>query len=111
MTFEHLEERVLANERALAALNESIKSAHKRIDENDALTSQIHKLATSIETLAYQVKIQGSRVEETINRQQNQSSRIGALENKPALRWEAIVTQLTSLTVAAIFGAAIAKFM
>lgn len=111
MNQEQMEELILANGRDIAAAKESLKSAHKRIDENDALTKQVCKLAASIETLAYQVKVQGDRVEEMIRSQQDQGKRIGALEIKPGVKWEALVRQLTGLAVAAAFGALMAKFM
>lgn len=38
----------LEHTREIAALWESLKSAHKRIDENDRLTAGIHKLAKNI---------------------------------------------------------------
>ena len=106
---------LMEHEGDIRAIWESTKSAHKRIDENDRIIDGIHKLAANVETLALQVKHLTEKMESSIahleSGQKSQGERIGALEQKPAKRWEALVAQAITLIVAAIGGAIIAKFI
>lgn len=111
MNMEQLEEQVQKNSRDITALKETAKSAHKRIDGTDALVAQLHKLAISVETLAYQVKSQNEKIGAIVEGQQNQGERIGTLEKKPGIKWETLSSQITALAVAAVFGAIIAKII
>ncbi len=99
----------------VAALKERVKSAHKRIDENDRITEGIYKIASNVEALALQVKMLTESLENNVARLEGslkaQGERIGALEKKPAKRWESLITQFISLIVAAVFGVIVAKFM
>lgn len=99
----------------LAAVVESAKSAHKRIDENDRITNGIHKIATSVETLALQVKQLTDKVDESIESLKgslkSHGERIGKLEQEPGNRWKSLVAQLTQIIVAAVVGGVVAKFL
>jgi hypothetical protein len=105
----------IQNTSDIAALRESLKSAHKRIDENDRMTEGIHKLAANVEALALQVKMLTGKMDESINRIEaglkSQGERIGAIENEPAHKWKTLVAQVTGLVVAAVIGVIIAKFL
>jgi chromosome segregation ATPase len=98
-----------------AAQEERIKSAHRRIDEIDRIIDGIHKLASNVESLAMQVKMLTESVEHNIARLEGSlhehGERIGALESKPAKRWDGIVSQIITLIVAAVFGMVAGKFM
>ena len=112
MTLDQLTEQTLKHNSEIAALKESAKSAHKRIDENDQITAGIHKLAANVETLALQVKLLTDKMDTSIERIESglksQGERIGALEKEPATKWKALVAQITSLIIAAIVGGVIA---
>ena len=115
MTQEQIISKVMDHTQELAAVKESLKSAHKRIDDNDNITSGIHKLAANVETLALQVKLLTESVETSISKVElglkNQGERIGSLESKSGKRWEALITQVISLAVAALIGGAISKVL
>lgn len=74
----------------VAHIEESTKSAHKRIDGLEKLTNSIYKLASSIENLQNNVT--------------EMSERVKLIEEKPGKRWDIIVTT----AISTIVGAAIA---
>lgn len=129
----------LAMTREVAALHESLKSAHKRIDENDRITEGIYNLASSVEALTVQVTNLAQKMENSVTElktgQRAQGERIGALERvtinierlekslekfgdkvaaiekKPAARWESLVGQVIGLVVAALVGFVLSRFL
>ena len=131
--------QVVKNTADIAALWESVKSAHKRLDENDRITEGIHRLAANVEGLAQQVKLMTVKWEENVGRLEtsiksqgerigsverrisevgrqekqieNAVKRIDAIEREPAERWKGLVKQLIALAVAALFGAIVSKFV
>ena len=112
---ENVAKQVIENAKAIAAVAESAKSAHKRIDDNDRITEGIHKLASNVEALAVQVKMLTERMDSSIERIEaglkSQGERIGALEKEPAHKWKTLVAQVTALIVAAVIGVVITKFL
>ncbi len=115
MTPEQITERMLALTEELAAVKESTKSAHKRIDENDRITEGIHEIASSVQALAVQVKLLADKMDENVDSLKgsikSQGERIGKLEQEPADRWKSLVSQVIGLVVAAVAGVVLAKFI
>ena len=74
----------------LAHLEESLKAAHKRIDSIDDLTKSVYELASSIKTMQHDIKDVGDRIK--------------AIEEKPAKRWDLIVTSAITTIVGVIVG-------
>ena len=78
----------------MAHLEESVKSAHKRIDELHLLTKSVYELASSVKTMQRDVA--------------NVSDRLTAIEEKPAKRWDLIVTTaitaIVGITIGYFFG-------
>ena len=138
MTQEQLIEQLMSHSRDIAALRESGKSAHRRIDENDCIAKGIHKLAANIETLALQVKLLTERMDNTVERMEktleSQGERIGAvesagraserhelsiatllrkveaLEREPSIKWKAFVSQILAILAAVIAGVILTSF-
>lgn len=104
MNLEQLSEQNIKHGEEIAALRESLKSAHKRLDENDRVTEGIHKLASNMEALTIQIKILAEG-------QRSQGERIGALEREPADKWKDAVKQVVGLVIAAVAGVLFSKFM
>jgi septation ring formation regulator EzrA len=81
-------------EHRLTAVEESAKSAHKRIDETDELTSGIHELAADIKVMTSQltehVKRSDANNERIEDRQRSQGERIGRLETEQPLVVQAV---------------------
>lgn len=115
MTEEQRTALLLKHNEEIAAVRESSKSAHKRIDENDRITEGIHKLASNVETLALQVKLLTDKMDTNIERIESglksQGERIGAIEKEPANKWKTLVAQVTALVIAAVVGAIIASII
>jgi len=115
MTGDQLTQQIMAQSKDIAALRERVKSAHKRIDENDRITTGIHKLASNVEALALQVKLLTERMDSSINRMEksikSQDERIGAIEKEPATKWKELVRQMIALAVAALAGSMLASFI
>ena len=57
MTVEQITNQVLKQNGEIAALAENVKSAHKRIDENDRIINGIHKPASNAEALTLHIKL------------------------------------------------------
>jgi len=73
----------------LAHIEESLKSAHKRIDSIETLTKSVYELASSIKTMQHDIT--------------DMSGRLKTIEDKPAKRWDlAITTVITTLIGIAI---------
>lgn len=94
----------LEHEKRLTAVEESVKHAHRRIDEVKALSEAVnnltHSMAETNATLT-NVKESNERIEARIC---ETDERIHALELKPAKRWEAVIMQIIQLLVAGGLG-------
>lgn len=75
--------------------NERIKQLEAAINKIADLTVSVEKMAVSISTMATEIKQQGERLE--------------TIEQKPAKRWEALVSDIIKLLVAALIGFGLAK--
>lgn len=115
MTQEQMTARIVELTEQIAAARSSLKSAHKRIDDNDKITAGIHEVAASVQALAIEVKMiaeKWSKSEESIkNSIKSQGERIGKLEKEPADKWKSLVAQVIGLVVAAVVGVLISKFI
>lgn len=76
----------------IAHIEESLKSAHKRIDSIETLTKSVYELASSIKTMQHDIT--------------DMSGRLKTIEDKPAKRWDLVVTTL----ITTLLGIAIGKF-
>ena len=74
---------------------EEIGSLKHRVSELEDLTDTIHKLALSVNELAVNMK-------NMIREQENQGQRIATLEQKPAKRYDTIVTVIITALVSGI---------
>ncbi len=115
MTPEQITERMLALSEEMAAVRESTKSAHRRIDENDRITAGIHEIAASVQSLALQVKLLTDKMDESVEGLKgsikSQGERIGLLEKEPAQKWKGLVKQVVEILVAAVVGGAVGFFV
>lgn len=74
----------------MAHIEESLKSAHKRIDSVEALTKSVYELASSIKTMQHDIT--------------DMSGRIKTIEEKPAKRWDLVVTTAITTIVGIVIG-------
>jgi methyl-accepting chemotaxis protein len=122
---------VIQHTKDIAALLESVKSAHKRIDATEELSNGIHKLAANVENNTKEVKRiadrvdnglreQGRRIGETetalvkiSNMEQDiidTKARVDRIEKEPADLWKHYVKQIGGLLVAAVIGYFLSQF-
>lgn len=84
MTEQQLTEFAMDTTKNIAALWESTKSAHHRLNENDRITAGIHELAKNVAMIAAEIKGLAVRLNESVERiergQRAQGERIGAVE-------------------------------
>lgn len=74
----------------LAHIEESLKSAHKRIDSIETLTKSVYELASSIKTMQHDIT--------------DMSDKIKTIEEKPAKRWDLVVTTAITTIVGIVIG-------
>lgn len=74
----------------IAHMEESLKSAHKRIDGMNALTKSVYELASSIKTMQHDIT--------------DISGRIKTIEEKPAKRWDLVVSTVITTAVGILIG-------
>jgi chromosome segregation ATPase len=126
------EQILIQHTKEISAVQESAKSAHKRLDENDRIITGIHKLAANMENLTIEVKRLAEKLENGLREQgkrigaveaafmkvsamesdvKTALSKIESIEREPADRWKSLKTQLISLVVAAVVGGTIAVIL
>nr|DAH37281.1 MAG TPA: Hemolysin [Caudoviricetes sp.]DAZ34685.1 MAG TPA: hemolysin [Caudoviricetes sp.] len=77
-------------EHRISAVEQSIKSAHHRIND-------IEKLVESVHTIANEIK----HMREDLN---DVKERVDIIEEKPAKRWDLVVTTVVTALVSGLFG-------
>lgn len=74
----------------VAHVEESTKSAHKRLDSLETLTKSVYALAESIKTMQGEIT--------------DVSGRLKTIEEKPAKRWDLIITSTITTVVGIVIG-------
>lgn len=73
-----------------AHLEESLKAAHKRIDGLEFLTKSVYEIASSIKTMQHDLT--------------DMSGRLKTIEEKPAKRWDLVITTVITTIVGIAVG-------
>jgi chromosome segregation ATPase len=124
-TPEQLSQMVVQHTKDIAAVWESTKSAHHRLNENAEIISSIHKLAANMENLTVEVKKLAERLENGLREQgkrigeaetalikmanleayvKKANERLDKIEREPADKWKNLTAQIITLLVAAVVG-------
>ncbi len=74
----------------VAHIEESVKSAHKRIDAMESLTKSVYELAASIKAMQHDIT--------------DMSGRLRTMEEKPGKRWDLVIASLITGVVGALIG-------
>lgn len=90
-------------EHRLTEVEERSKSNSHRIDEIEKRQDKLDDLVGTVKVLAEQEK----RVEGDVKEIKDD---VKSIKDKPAKRWEAVVTQIITILVAAVAGFILAKF-
>jgi len=101
-------------EQTVAKLEERLNSHDKRIEKNENILSQIHKLTAITENLTTEVKAQGERIEKiAVNfeaRMKAQGERIGELEKRGSKRLESIAATAATVLITAVIVYFLGRF-
>ena len=89
-------------EHRLTEVEARSKSNKHRLDEVETRQNDLDKLVSTVAVLAEREKNVESNVEEI-------KDDVKSLKNKPAKRWENLVTQIITIVVAAVAGFILAK--
>ena len=87
----------------LASLDERMKAAFLRIEEQKQLSESVHKLALAMERLTQEQECMRQD-------QERQRADLDALRLKPVRRWETVTNDVIKLIIAAILGGIVTKF-
>ena len=79
----------------VARHTEQIKTCFNQITDIKTMTECVHRLATSVETLALEQKSTKEKLD-------NLSEDVEEIKNKPAKRWDSIVTVIITAIATAI---------
>lgn len=74
----------------IAHLEESVKLMHKRLDSIESLAKSVYELAASIKTIKCDIT--------------DMSGRLKVIEEKPAKRWDLIITGTLTAVVGGVVG-------
>lgn len=84
----------------LIETNQSVKSAHHRIDKMEADIGEIKELTIAVKEIAMETKA----TREDVN---DMNGRLKAVEEKPAKNWDKVTSTIIGTVVGAIAGAII----
>ena len=102
MEDERVEQKIMELTSAVSALQTEVKSTWKRIDEQKQLAESVHTLALSVRDLTNAQK-NTSEVIANLRRD------VDELQQKPAKRWDGIVTTVITALVTAIITFLLAR--
>lgn len=92
----------LEHERRLTEVEERSKSNSHRLDKLEESTEAINRLATSMEVMA-------ERQEQVVETVGKLDTKVTALEEKPAKRWDGMVDKIVWAIAAALIGFVLAQ--
>ena len=92
----------LEHERRLTEVEERAKSNSHRLEKLEESTEAINRLATSMEVMA-------ERQEQVVDTVGKLDSKVTALEEKPAKRWDGLVDKIVWAVAAALIGFVLAQ--
>ena len=95
-TLEKHGDQLSAIEKTMVKQDERISTALKRIDEQTKLTESIHELASSVKVLHVEQKTMMEKIDSTNKKIETVSSDVEELKQKPAKRWDGVITVLIS---------------
>lgn len=92
----------MEHERRLTEVESRSKSNTRRLDDMEKRQDNLDKLVATVEVLA----VKESNVENDVKEIKND---VKSMKDKPAKRWEAVVTQIITIVVAAVAGYVLSK--
>lgn len=102
MTTEELTKKVFDLDERVARHTEQIKTCFNQITDIKTMTECVHRLATSVETLALEQKSTKEKLD-------GLSEDVEEIKNKPAKRWEGLVEKAVAALVGGLIVYALSK--
>ena len=94
----------IGHEQRISAVEESAKSAHKRLDELISLNDSVKNLAISTAKMAEQLKT-------LTDNSAKLDQKISDLELKPGKRWETVAMQIVQLVITGDVGFVLSQLL
>lgn len=92
----------------VAVMQERLNAILRQIEDTSRMTEGVYKLAGNVEALTTQVKNMAEQQEATTKkieaRMEEQGRRIGALELKPAHKWDSTAEKIVMAVIAAVIA-------
>lgn len=92
----------------IEAINQSVQSAHKRIDKVEKNQELLHEMNTNIKLIAEQNKNQNEKIDDLSDEVRNQGIEIKSIKEKPVKEWNqikiAVITCIFTTLVVAILS-------
>ena len=102
MNTEDLTARVIALDERVTRHTEQIKTCFSQISEIRDLTASVHKLATSVEVIGLEQKNMNGKMDRL-------AGDLEEIKEKPARRWDTVVTVAVTVIVTALVTFALTK--
>lgn len=95
---------MIETEKRITIVEESTKSAHKRIDKLESVQEQLHKLAESISEVAFSTR-------DLCDKMKDANIRIRAIESKSGQKWDSLVLGIMAALTGGIVGYFISQIL
>lgn len=102
MTNEELTSKYMEIDERVTRHTEQIKTAFNRIDDVRGIADSVYKLATTVEILTREQKISNEKLDRV-------SEDVEEIKNKPAKRWETVVSHILTAVIAGLVAFVLAK--
>lgn len=102
MTNEELTQRYVEIDERVTRVAEQIKTAFNRIDDVKDIANSVYKLATTVEILTREQQISNEKLDRV-------SEDVEEIKNKPAKRWETVVSHILTAVIAGLVAFVLAK--
>lgn len=95
MTTEELTTQMFKLDERVAQHTEQIKTCFNQIEETRSMAESVHKLATTVEILALELKTTNKKMD-------NLTREVEEIKEKPAKRWDSVINLIITSVVTAI---------
>lgn len=102
MDTEELTRQVIALDERTAAQAEQIKTCFTQIAETKSVTDSVYKLVTTVEILARELQSVNKELKSTNVKIDKVSNEVEEIKEKPAKRWDNLITLVITAIVTAV---------
>jgi len=102
MDTEELTRKVIALDEVSVRHTEQIKTCFTQIAETKSVTDSVYKLATTVEILALELQSTNKELKSTNVKIDKVSNEVEEIKEKPAKRWDNLITLVITAIVTAV---------